>query len=274
MSRHFIYTATVSLTVAIIACSSSTTIVQRTGATTCGTASCAAGQYCADSRVSNCTPGCLSDQNCADNQTCSKTGADIGACVNTGGPPPPSNTKYSCCLNDVYFACADKASFDKCAGFDFGACDMACSPADFACHQQCASQAANAKHDPSACNQQPGKCPTSPPPTGGSCNGSGFSTCQIDSDCHSSSKHCTGGKCFFNQAGSKCNIDSDCGDGNHCTSGCCLTNTAGSKCNIDSDCGSGNHCTSGKCYANMFGSPCNIDSDCGSNSSCVNGKCN
>jgi len=214
---------------------------------------------------SSSAPGSAGTTDCAATGTCSDNNNSSS-----------SSSSFSCCINQVFYACADKASFDKCAGFDWAACDMACSPQDFACHESCANKASAATHDPSACKQQAGSCPSTPstPPPGGSCNVAGTSSCQIDSDCHLANNHCTSGKCYSNRAGSKCDIDSDCGGGNHCTSACCLSNQAGNACNIDSDCGKGNHCTSGKCYANAFGSPCNIDSDCGSNHSCVNGKCN
>lgn len=220
----------------------------------------------------------------------------LGACSSSGptdgSSDPNSNTsgnqpgggggggggggagQYSCCLNSVYYACADKAAFDKCMGFDFGACDAKCGLSDFQCHQSCMDQATKASHDPSSCSRQAGACPTTGGGGGGggSCTFSGIGNCTIDSDC-GSDRHCTNGKCFSNALGSKCTIDSDCGSDNHCTNGCCLSNMAGSKCTIDSDCGSGNHCTNGTCYMNAFGSPCTIDSDCGSGNSCVNGKC-
>jgi hypothetical protein len=63
-----------------------------------------------------------------------------------------SNSEFSCCINGEGYDCPNKAAFDKCAGFDFAACDAACAPADGACHMMCAEQAANATHDPSDCD--------------------------------------------------------------------------------------------------------------------------
>jgi hypothetical protein len=36
----------------------------------CGAVSCQIGQYCEDARASRCVDGCLSNQDCASNQTC------------------------------------------------------------------------------------------------------------------------------------------------------------------------------------------------------------
>ena len=58
------------------------------GTTTCGDfpdgpKSCQAGQYCLDQTFSRCESGCLSDMNCASNQTCQKaTGETTGSCQN------------------------------------------------------------------------------------------------------------------------------------------------------------------------------------------------
>jgi len=48
-----------------------------------GPKSCQAGQYCSDQTFSRCEAGCLSDTNCASNQTCQKaSGATTGSCQN------------------------------------------------------------------------------------------------------------------------------------------------------------------------------------------------
>lgn len=59
----------------------------RTGITPCGNfpdqvaKSCQASQYCQDEGFSKCAAGCLSDNNCTENQTCIKTGgANEGTC--------------------------------------------------------------------------------------------------------------------------------------------------------------------------------------------------
>ena len=44
---------------------------------------CQAGQYCKDMTFSECASGCLSDNNCASNQTCAKeNGEQVGVCQN------------------------------------------------------------------------------------------------------------------------------------------------------------------------------------------------
>lgn len=40
------------------------------GFTECGGVTCQPGQYCVDSRFDDCQPGCTSDVNCAENQSC------------------------------------------------------------------------------------------------------------------------------------------------------------------------------------------------------------
>lgn len=66
----------------------------RTGITPCGNfpdqvaKSCQASQYCQDEGFSKCAAGCLSDNNCTENQTCIKAGgANEGTCQtkSTGG---------------------------------------------------------------------------------------------------------------------------------------------------------------------------------------------
>jgi len=50
---------------------------------------CQAGQYCEDSVLGICTNGCLSNANCAADQTCEKAGgANEGTCQNVGGSGP------------------------------------------------------------------------------------------------------------------------------------------------------------------------------------------
>lgn len=47
---------------------------------------CQAGQYCEDMTISSCASGCLSDNNCANNQTCAKEdGENVGSCQNKPG---------------------------------------------------------------------------------------------------------------------------------------------------------------------------------------------
>ncbi|HVZ36678.1 MAG TPA: hypothetical protein VG963_29820, partial [Polyangiaceae bacterium] len=50
--------------------------------TPCGVQTCSAGQYCDNSLCSN---GCLSDDNCASNQSCDKqAGENVGTCQTHG----------------------------------------------------------------------------------------------------------------------------------------------------------------------------------------------
>ena len=162
-------------------------------------------------------------------------GADLS------GPGGPGGT---CCLNGSFYACPDKPSFDKCAGFDIGACLAACAPADFACFDRCNQMEAMSTHDPSSCNRDASRdnqCTTR------GCSGAvGGSACDIDADC-GGGFHCTQGHCYLDQAGELCDIDADCGGGNHCTQGCCYDGGLGAPCDIDADCSSGN-CSQGTCH--------------------------
>jgi len=61
----------------------------RSGVTVCGSAAvtCQAGQYCSDARFAECSVGCLSNDNCASDQTCvAAVGSSVGSCT------LPSNT--------------------------------------------------------------------------------------------------------------------------------------------------------------------------------------
>jgi hypothetical protein len=105
------------------------------------------------------------------------------------GGSTASGGEYSCCLNGEGYDCPDKVSFDKCAGFDFAACDSACGLNDAACHQDCADQAANATHDPSDCD---------PDPNASACNMSSTSSGSCTPEaigCESSAECCDGLSC-------------------------------------------------------------------------------
>lgn len=104
---------------------------------------CQAGQYCADSTLAVCEGGCLSNQNCADDQSCEiPSGASEGVCVNQGSAVTeedfcekflscqPSATAELCGMvyattngecHQCFLAenCGDISDFD-------GACDAAC----------------------------------------------------------------------------------------------------------------------------------------------------
>ncbi len=116
---------------------------------------------------------------------------------------------YTCCLDDVHYACPDEASFDQCSGFDIDACMQACAEADFACQDGCFQQWVSAAHDPSECVVDPaGSCgpqggvtsggpdstgsgPGASTSTGGCRDESAF--CDHDTDCCSTV--CTDGFC-------------------------------------------------------------------------------
>lgn len=101
---------------------------------------------------------------------------DDGAGGSTGASSN-NNSDFSCCLNGDGYICPDKAAFDKCAGFDFGACASACAPSDGACHTMCGKQAADATHDPSDCDPHPNAAACSDDgPTGSGTTGSGSCT--------------------------------------------------------------------------------------------------
>ena len=75
---------------------------------------CAAGQYCADQNFQDCQNGCLSNDNCAGDQTCIKAaGEDVGSCQNnTTTPTGPTVEEFTTkCL-----ACGlDTVTADQCA---------------------------------------------------------------------------------------------------------------------------------------------------------------
>ena len=105
------------------------------------------------------------------------------------------------------------------------------------------------------------------------CPTSGARQCKDASDC-GADLHCTGGRCFANQAGCSCSEIGDCGSSAHCTKGVCYANVAGVPCSTSDECGPRAHCSGGGCYANNTGSPCSNESECGPGSACVSGTCN
>lgn len=133
------------LLLALAGCSSGDTGRAR-GYTACGDfggspVECQPGQYCSDTTFSDCTPGCTSDQNCDDAQTCVKpTGESVGDCQNTvvtpardAGPPPvlghdagpPANTL----IEDCRGACMDAGLFcetDEITAPEVAACQNWC----------------------------------------------------------------------------------------------------------------------------------------------------
>lgn len=179
-----------------------------------------------------------------------------------------SNTTYSCCLNNAFYACADKAGFDLCAGGDPLACHDACDFSDFDCHMKCDDEAMNATHDPSKCTRntaKDGQCSID----SGSCMESiSGKECSYSTQCDSG--NCTKGRCYPNTNGSLCTYSTQCSSGN-CTDGCCRGNSVGASCTYSTQCDSGN-CTDGRCSGNSLGSACTYSTQCTSGS-CVNGRC-
>lgn len=212
------------------------------------------------------------------NGTDGKNGEAASGPRTNGDGGTSASAKFTCCLNDVFYVCPDKAAVDQCAlggGADFNACRAGCA-GNPSCIEKCTSGISDAKPDPSACTKQSGQaCPATKPTTSDPkalCTGIGAEKCTYDSQC-GSGRHCSSGACFENEAGTKCTYDSQCGSGNHCTDGCCQGNTSGTTCTYDSQCGSGNHCSSSKCYPNDTGSPCTYDSQCGAGGNCSGGEC-
>lgn len=124
-----------------------------------------------------------------------------------------------------------------------------------------------------ACGKEAERAPANEP-SGGACPTTGMRECKQSSDCGADTLHCTGGRCYANQAGCPCSDAADCGSVAHCTRGTCHPNQAGSPCSETAECGPRAHCTAGACYANQTGSPCSTENECGPGSSCVSGTCN
>lgn len=93
------------------------------GTTTCGLQTCESGQYCSNMI---CLDGCLSDKNCASNQTCEDMNEDthVGTCRNK-----PQQATKDC---DAF---CDKAEACFLEGNDVNAanCMQACKAASAAC---------------------------------------------------------------------------------------------------------------------------------------------
>lgn len=166
-------------------------------------------------------------------------GGGAGGAGGAGGGP--SGNGGSCCLNGSFHDCQSKAAFDKCAGFDVGACHGACSGPDFSCHMACDTQASSSTHDASSCTRvaaRDGECGSSL-----LCVGTRGAACTYSTQC--SSGNCTKGYCYPTSNGNPCTYSTQCGSGN-CTDGCCNGNAKGNSCTYSTQCTSGN-CTSGKC---------------------------
>lgn len=117
------------------------------GATECGNfgnqpVSCQPGQYCADAVLSICENGCLTNDNCAADQTCEKLGGeDVGTCQNNapGGPTEAefceklltcdmTGTMEQCSIfyTGTNEACHQCIVDGNCGDINGGSCDAAC----------------------------------------------------------------------------------------------------------------------------------------------------
>lgn len=103
---------------------------------------CQAGQYCADQTLADCQNGCLSNDNCASDQTCEKAdGEDVGTCQNVGPGGPtleefcmklltcdPTGTMEQCTTvyNGTNETCHQCIIDGNCGDINGGSCDMDC----------------------------------------------------------------------------------------------------------------------------------------------------
>ena len=269
-----------------LSCSSSTcqasTACGDSGQACCANDSCNAGLSCSDGACQASASCGASGQACCSGSTCNagltcsggkcQASASCGAsgqacCIGStcnaglacsGGKCQTPTSSYSCCINDVFYGCADKAAFDLCAGFDASACHTGCSFSDIQCNIDCDNKAMSSKHDPSKCvrnDARNGECTISP-----------------------------SGDCTLAQ--DKCSYDQDCGSGKSCNSstGRCFETTddcVGTPCTYNQDCSDGEGCSSGtgKCFErskSQKGLACKYNQDCSDNASCnsATGKCN
>lgn len=130
-------------------------VVLPPGQTDCGGTGiiCQAGQYCADPTFGTCENGCLSNDNCSDDQTCDLDGGSPGTCVNigggggggtsdddTGGGGGDSSENLDVCqdaCDDLDFFCVEEG---EATGQDLTDCAEACvdgSPSDRSAQAQC-----------------------------------------------------------------------------------------------------------------------------------------
>ncbi len=230
-SSIFVLFASLSL----LACSSTVASAPSpSGATACGAAQCEAGQYCSNGICEN---GCLSDQNCASNQTCEKpAGETTGACANKSTPTTDGGTDSAPTSGiDVTAMCKKiLASISECSGpFNQAACeqqyklagdrgcgkwlpDLAAFVRDHSQPFYCFSGYPAIANDTTEGAAVGAACPrsvTTPACYGISCER--FSDCTTGTDCNT-----TTGKCFESSAtmcaGLPCARFSDCPSGHTC----------------------------------------------------------
>lgn len=121
--------------------------------TSCGTVNCAVGQYCQDPTLAICQNGCLTDSNCASNQTCQKTaGATTGACVNkVVEPPTPTGNCDAFCSKSM--ACNPSITAAQ--------CEQVCAGLNDTCKSCIAGANCASLDDETACQSE---CGAGPPP--------------------------------------------------------------------------------------------------------------
>lgn len=123
--------------------------------TNCGSINCIPGQYCLDPLVSLCENGCLTDDNCADNQFCEMGFYDHGQCVNREEPVDPVDQLERC-----QDACSTMVS-----------CDLLTAPDGSACQSQCASADDNTRRSIADCVESWDCAPPLPGCLGIECGG-------------------------------------------------------------------------------------------------------
>lgn len=222
------------------------------GQTSCGSlatgesVSCQPSQYCADSILTRCESGCLSDMNCTGNETCAKeSGQNSGFCQRKSGaegqpPDDPARSGMTTC------------------GFDFSGADVSCQPSQHCADSTLARCEAGCLSDFNCPNndlcikdamQSVGTCEARPPVD--PCVGV---TCEA-------SETCMAGQCVANDP---C-AGVTCAAGQACMQGTCM--------DVDAcagvSCAAGQVCQAGLCVAN---DPC-ADVTCADGQSCVQGTC-
>jgi len=89
---------------------------------------CQPGQYCSEPDFGQCSNGCLSDVNCADNQVCDLSSGSPGVCMNTSNVEVPTVTyttdpEVLAC----HTACEDLLGCGSITNVQFASCKAACS---------------------------------------------------------------------------------------------------------------------------------------------------
>ena len=154
------------------------------------------------------------------------TGSDGGATSSDGGDGGATSSDGStsvtaqCCLNGQFFACPDKAAFDKCGGggATIGECMAKCM-GNPTCLQGCQTSGGGAP-DPSACTRTASRDSECTPKCEGVQHTTTNKSCTSNTGC-TASEHCYGGKCYLSSAGAPCSSTADCGNVAQCNSSCC-----------------------------------------------------